>query len=94
VAFVGRDNTRLFGEQTAGYTVGNSSYLLWDGTHLALADGAYVDRNGTVYTEGVPPDVAVTNDWATFRTADDPVIGAAAAWLQQQPGCTESATPT
>lgn len=89
VAFVGRANTRLFGEQTAGSTVGNyTGYLFWDGTQLALAEDAYIDRNGTVYTDGVTPNVPVANDWATFRTPDDAVIAAASAWLQQQPGCT------
>ena len=94
LAFVGRDNTQVFGEKTAGLTVGNTVHTLWDGTLLALADGAYVDRNGTVYTDGVSPDVAVTNDWATFRTDDDPVIAAASAWLQEQPGCAATATAT
>lgn len=94
VAFVGRPNTRSFGEQTAGFTVGNTTYLLWDGTLLALAESAYVDRNGKAYLHGVIPDQRVANDWATFRTPDDPVIAAASAWLQQQPGCVASATPT
>jgi C-terminal processing protease CtpA/Prc len=74
--------------------VGNTGYVLWDGTQLALAEGAYVDRNGTVHTDGVTPDVFVATDWATFRTPGDPVIAAASAWLQQQPGCAASATPT
>jgi hypothetical protein len=69
-------------------------YLLWDGTQLALAESAYVDRHGTVDTEGVTLDGAVANGWAAFRTPGDPVIAAASAWLQQQPGCATSGTPT
>ena len=89
LAFVGRPGARLFGETTGGFTTGNVTYALFDGSLLALAETAMTDRTGMTYLAGIEPDERVPIDWVTFGTDDDPVIQAAMAWLDQQPGCTE-----
>lgn len=87
LAFVGRPGARLFGERTGGYTTSNVGYSLFDGSDLGLAVAAMTDRTGATHLEGVEPDEGVATDWATFGTADDPVIAAAVAWVGLQPAC-------
>lgn len=92
VAYIGQPNTRLFGEKSGGYTIGNNGYMLFDGAQLALAESTYVDRNGNNHIGGIAPDVEVSTDLTTYGTVDDPVIAAASAWLRTQSGC-EAASP-
>ena len=87
LAFVGRPETRLFGEPTGGYTTANVGYNLFDGSFLALAVAAMTDRTGTTYPSGIDPDELVSIDWTQFATEGDPVLAAATNWLTQQSGC-------
>lgn len=84
LAFVGRPDTRLFGERTAGRTTSIVGHALFDGSHIGLAVAAMTDRTGATHLPGIDPDEAVPTDWATFGTPDDPVITAALAWLNTQ----------
>lgn len=93
LAFVERPNARLFGEQTGGYTTANAGYPLYDGSALALAEAAMMDRNGVTHMEGVEPDEIIPTEWETYGTDDDPVLRAAMEWLYQQSSSSE-ATPT
>jgi C-terminal processing protease CtpA/Prc len=92
LAFVGRPDTRLFGTTTAGYTTGNSTFVLFDGSALNLATVAMADRTDTTHMGGIAPDEAARTDWATYGSADDPAIQAATEWLEKQPACA-AATP-
>ena len=85
LAFVGRPDTRLFGERTGGHTTSNVGHNLFDGSYLGLAVAAMIDRTGATHLDGIEPDEAITTDWTAYGTADDPVIAAAVAWLSQQP---------
>lgn len=87
LVFVDRPQTRLFGEPSGGYTVGNTGYMLFDGAVLALAELADGDRTGTPYVDGIEPDVEVSADWTVYGTADDPAIQAASTWLNHHPAC-------
>jgi len=87
LAFVGRPDTRLFGEQTGGYTTANAGYSLFDGSFLGLAEAAMADRTGAVYPDGIKPDAPVDIDWTQFATNDDPVLNAATEWVTQQSAC-------
>ncbi|HWV25085.1 MAG TPA: S41 family peptidase, partial [Thermomicrobiales bacterium] len=92
VAYIGQPNTRLFGEKSGGYTVGNNGYLLFDGARLILAESTYVDGNGNQHIGGIVPDEVVKTDLQVYGTTDDPVIQAASVWLREQSGC-DMATP-
>ncbi|WP_221089185.1 S41 family peptidase [Deinococcus aquaedulcis] len=83
LSFVGRPGTRLFGESTRGLTTSNSFYTLPDGAALLVATALDADRTGRVYDSVIEPDVAVPIRWDLFQTADDPVLGAALAWVTQ-----------
>lgn len=87
IAFVGRPDTRLFGEQTGGYTTANAAYPLFDGSTLILAEAAMTDRTGLTHLDGVVPDEMISNDWTNYGTQQDSVLNAAVEWLNQQPGC-------
>lgn len=89
LAFVGKPNTRSFGETTAGATTAIGGLPLFDGTVIGLANSAMIDRTGSTHLEGVIPDEIVAIDWSTYGTDADPVINAAQAWLSEQPACAQ-----
>ncbi|GAA1103024.1 S41 family peptidase [Nocardiopsis metallicus] len=56
-AFRGLDSVESFGEDSAGYTSGNSVHTLYDGAELALTSSVYVDRDGVnLKEEPIRPD--------------------------------------
>jgi C-terminal processing protease CtpA/Prc len=86
-AFLGRPDTRTFGEKTAGLATGNIDFWLGDGALLVVTITATEDRIGRRYdTTPIPPDVLVDFNQAemTGDPADDPVITAATQWLREQ----------
>lgn len=87
IAFRGRPNTRAFGEATWGAPFENTSFRLPDGARLDLATAKAADRTGHAYDGRLPPDEAITIDWAKLTAVDDPAIVAAGTWLRTQPGC-------
>ncbi len=88
VSFVGRPNTRSFGEPTRGQTTGNSSIELTDGAVMAVTTSIYADRNGKRYGGKLIPDELVTPTSAgATQLQDDAVIAAAIKWLDDQRAC-------
>jgi C-terminal processing protease CtpA/Prc len=87
IAFIGRPDTRLFGEPTAGVPFLADHTTLSDGAELFVSGARAYDRTGTVYAGPIAPDERVATDWTRFGGDDDPVIQAARAWLQTQPSC-------
>jgi C-terminal processing protease CtpA/Prc len=92
LAFVGRPNTKSFGETTGGYATAIQGIPLFDGSAIGLAVSAMIDRTGATHLDGIVPDVSVPVDWTNYGTETDPVINAAVDWLLSQPGCA-AATP-
>lgn len=78
VAFLGRPNTRTFGQATAGLSTGNASISLSDGALLLLTTSSYADRTGKVYGHEITPDVEVP---ALRANAEDQAMLQAQAWL-------------
>jgi carboxyl-terminal processing protease len=86
-AFLGRPDTRTFGEKTAGLATGNLPFLLGDGALLAITVTTTEDRLGRRYANTpIPPDVLVDFNQSemTGDPADDPVIRAAGQWIREQ----------
>lgn len=77
ISFIGKENTKLFGTSSAGYTTGNAIYKLSDGSNLVLASSYTADRNMKRYMKKISPDVVVNqgNDGA------DADLKAAETWL-------------
>ncbi|WP_196479589.1 S41 family peptidase [Xanthomonas translucens] len=74
IAFLGRDDVRVFGQDTAGRTTANRPFRLPDGSILILTSAFSADRNGMRY-ERITPDVRVglgaelraAADWLSWR---------------------------
>jgi C-terminal processing protease CtpA/Prc len=88
IAFQGRTDVRSFGEPTRGLPTLVTHTVLSDGTILFVSGANSYDRNGSIYSSSVAPDVPVETNWSKFGTAQDTVMTAATAWLQSQPACT------
>lgn len=85
IAFIGRPNARLFGENSGGLTTGNLPNVLSDGAHLLISGSYMTDRTGHQYQHGIKPDVVVKSDATKTERAYDEVIKSAVAWLET--GC-------
>lgn len=87
IAFVGRRNSRTFGEPTVGVTSANVGISLPDGAFVMVTHSYDADRAGKLYDGPLLPDEAITTDWTTFGTGTDAVLTAAQSWLDAQPAC-------
>jgi carboxyl-terminal processing protease len=81
-AFRGKSNTKSFGESTAGFSTGNASYALSDGSKIFLTTSIYADRLGVAYGEKITPDHVVKFEYDLSNDANDPVIKQAIDWIQ------------
>ena len=79
VAFIGRNNTRLFGQPTGGYTTANQVFVLSDGSNLLLASSYVADRNQKKYLSKITPDETVT-----LVPGLDAEVTAAERWLLEK----------
>jgi len=85
VAFKGRDNSRIFGQDTAGLTNASSTFVLSDGSWIQLAVALLSDRQGRLYDGPISPDEFVPPG---SDTVDFP-LQTAIEWLLKQPECIE-----
>jgi carboxyl-terminal processing protease len=75
IAFIGRANTKLFGQPTCGITTASDIFPLSDGATLQLATDVMADRNKKGYGDSVTPDVTITYNTDIFPQA--------VQWLKQ-----------
>lgn len=78
ISFIGKQNTKLFGQNTAGYTTANTCFMLPDKSFIALATSISADRNMKVYHESISPDVYVGS------LMSDECIEDAIKWLKEK----------
>ena len=81
IAFIGRPNTRSFGQPTRGLSTSNDQFLLNDGAIINLSVSVFADRNGHQYPAGIDPDERAV------ASATAPIPSVATDWLRQQPAC-------
>lgn len=87
VAFRGYSNTRFFGEPTYGASTATRGFPLSDGANLVLAVSTFMDRNGTIYPDGIAPDDTVYFDNAIHSMNNDPILNSALDWIQNKMSC-------
>lgn len=87
VAFRGREQTRFFGEATAGLSTSNEGFRLPDGARIVLTTATFADRTGEVYGEPLQPDENISSGSSEPPVGDDPLVEAALGWLQGQDTC-------
>ncbi|MBO3272320.1 S41 family peptidase [Hymenobacter defluvii] len=80
ISLMGRDNARVFGQPSAGYTTANQDFKLSDGAYLLLAAGYRMDRTRKPYLHNIMPDVVVEY---SPKDTPDKTIEAAQRWLQE-----------
>ncbi|UOR06789.1 S41 family peptidase [Hymenobacter aerilatus] len=80
IALMGRDNARVFGQPSAGYTTANQDFKLSDGAYLLLAAGYRMDRTRKPYLNRITPDVVVEY---SPKDTPDKTIEAAQRWLRE-----------
>lgn len=78
ISFIGKNNVKLFGQTTGGYTTGNVSFILSDSSGIALAASISADRNMKKYNGGIIPDVIVDNYYS------ENCVNAAIKWLKKK----------
>ena len=77
ISFIGKKSSRLFGTSSGGYTTGNVSFSLSDGSNLLLASSYTADRNMKRYRKKINPDEVVK----PVGDGTDGDVKAASAWL-------------
>lgn len=89
LGFAGRSNSRLFGEDSGGYTTETNWAPYRNGLLASYAISHYANKDGTVYHQAVPVDQSVhdseSGSWYHNGSQDgldaDPVVQMANAWL-------------
>lgn len=61
ISFIGRPNTRIFGERSCGLSTGNTSFDLSNGAIFNLTTAIMADRNQTPFGEHLTPDESFLN---------------------------------
>lgn len=77
ICFVGKPNTRSFGNITAGLTTGNRVFSLSADNLLVLSSSYTMDRNKKMYTGSITPDVLIE------KADNDNVLEQAINWLKE-----------
>jgi carboxyl-terminal processing protease len=80
ITFMGRKNTRLFGNKTAAYTTANESFQVFN-INVITAVAVEADRNGKTYYGALNPDEEVTAADNFNNLKKDGKIAAALQWL-------------
>lgn len=80
ITFMGRKNTRLFGNKTAAYTTANESFQVFN-ISVIMAVAVEADRNGKTYYGTLNPDEEVTAADNFNDLKKDGKIAAAMQWL-------------
>ena len=93
IAFVGRPQTRFFGDPTWGVPTANQSLPMVDGAWLAITVALDSDRTGKTYNGPINPDEEVRVQWTEVRTEKDSGIPVARKWVAAQPECAPKGKP-
>ena len=79
ISFIGKNNTKLFGQPSGGYTTSNQGFKLSDGSYIYIATSYTADRNLKKYVSKIIPDITIEND-STF----DNCLETASKWLLEK----------
>ena len=82
ISLKGRKNTYFIGENTNGYTTGNSSIQFSYNTGIFLATSVEADRNGNIYLDHVNPDLQIAGGDNFSSLSSDKKVVAALKWLK------------
>ncbi|MEA2097332.1 MAG: S41 family peptidase [Candidatus Cloacimonadota bacterium] len=83
-AFRNKNNTKSFGENTAGLSTANTPYMLSDGSMILLTTSIYADRLGNLYGNELIPDRYIKFSYQEVGKQNDPVIKSALNWIYKK----------
>lgn len=83
ISLIGRKKTKIFGEDSAGYTTTNQGFKVDENSGLNLAIGYVVDRTGKIYIENVKPDVEIIGGDNFEEINKDKKITASIQWIKE-----------
>lgn len=81
MAFKGRENTLLLGNETAGYITAVGGFPINDAAYLYLSTGYGTDRSGNVYKEAIKPDRLINSPDSFNDIGHDKKVQAAIDWI-------------
>ena len=93
IAFHGREETRFFGQHTAGKSNAVQPYNLSDGAELYITTAIDADRTGKAFPDGLTPDEVLSGLDAMPQESNDAVVTAAETWLVANTGAPFAVAP-
>ena len=84
LTFIGRPNTIIIGEQTAGFITSNNSFEIAPNITLNLATAYMQDRTGKSYKEGIRPDITIPDGDNFIDLQKDLKVQEALNWLKNK----------
>jgi len=83
-AFHNKENTRFFGEKTAGLSTGNQNFNLNDGSMILLTTSIYADRKGIIFGAEIEPDEYINFEYNSIGMESDLVLQKAIEWINNK----------
>jgi carboxyl-terminal processing protease len=83
IAFRGKNNTKSFGQSTAGLSTGNGNFRLSDGSMIFLTSSIDADRRENAYGGRVKPDYYIPFEYYEINTDRDKLPSSAIEWIYQ-----------
>lgn len=80
MSFIGRPNTRFFGQASAGFTTGNIAPALEDGALMVITASEMADRNSKIHPKIMPEQAT---NFFTVNDENHEIL----KWLRSQPAC-------
>lgn len=93
VSFIGRPQTRSFGQYTAGYSTSNQIFELSDGAWMILTTAIFADRTGRTYGGPIQPDQIIEETYEYITIDNELIFQPAVDWLMAQPACGGTGLP-
>lgn len=84
ITLIGRKNTKLFGEESAGYTTTNQGFKIDENAGLNVAVGYVIDRTEKIYVENIKPDLEIIGGDNFEDLASDKKIIESLKWLKKR----------
>lgn len=96
IALLGLENSKSFGDPTAGRTTGNIGVRMPDGAFLIITVGAFEDRNGLTYLPKVVPTevIGVHSPFTGLPPESDVTLTKASEWIYETSKCKPLIAPS
>ena len=78
IALSNRENTKLFGTETAGIPTIVRNWQLSDGAFLGIVTGAFLDKHNNPYIHSIKPDIQV-DDIKSNEAIDKAIV-----WINEK----------